>query len=537
MQNIFGYVILFLACFGVKHEPFFETIAKEFDFMNKKINKEWFLDRYCKQQFAALVEDGKLSEFYSEQEPRNTCVGSIYKGKVTNVLTGMNAAFVNCGLDRNCYLSMDDGYTDCSKYDGTMGATNEKILDLKVGDEIIVQVTKPPRGNKGAKVTTHFSFVGKLIIYLPNTDFLGISRKIIDETLRERLLDEVEHLRESHEEGFILRTQAPFASQEQILTETAYLKKLYLDMMAFAKDAPVGTLLYEDDDLPARIMRDSYGEDVSAIHVGDEELYRRLLRLITLRKDIPEEKLHFHTGDRSLLKEHNISPLVYNLAQPTVPLDGGGYLVIEPTEAMTVVDVNSGSYVGENSLEETVFAVNLAAAEEIARQVRLRNVGGIVVVDFIDMLDEAHREAVTEKLREKLALDKAKCNVLPMSEFCITQFTRKRVGHDTHSYLVKPCPYCEGRSHVPHDIFVMTRIRTHILEKFAEGHSVAVVELNESIMRKILDEGMFAVEAKNRWKDKKVYFVPHKTYKEAYFSVRGESEEGLSLSEKAQLLL
>ena len=504
--------------------------------MNGKMKKEWFLDRYCGLQFAALVEDGKLSEFFSEQEPRNTCVGSIYKGKVTNVLSGMNAAFVNCGLDRNCYLSMDETYTDYTKYDGTMGATNEKTLDLKVGDEIIVQVTKPPRGNKGAKVTTHFSFVGKMIIYLPNTDFLGLSRKIVDEATRENLLQRVETMRETQEEGFIIRTQAPFATQEQLQTESAYLKKLYSDMETAAKDAPVGTLLYEDDDLPARVMRDSYGEHIHAIHVGDEELYLRLLRLINLRKDIPESKLHFYTGERSMFREYNISPLVYNSANPVVALENGGYIVIEPTEAMTVVDVNTGSYVGESSLEETVFAVNLAAAEEIAKQVRLRNIGGIVVVDFIDMVDEAHREAVTEKLREKLALDNAKCNVLPMSELCITQFTRKRVGSDTRSYLVKPCPYCAGKAHVHDDIFVITRLRSEILERFSDGYTTAVVDLNEGIMRKILDEGFFAVEAKNRWKDKRIYFVPHKTYREDYFTVRGERADIPSLPEKTQLL-
>jgi ribonuclease G len=166
----------------------------------------------------------------------------------------------------------------------------------------------------------------------------------------------------------------------------------------------------------------------------------------------------------------------------------------------------------------------------------LRNIGGIIVVDFIDMADEAHREAVTEKLREKLSLDKAKCNVLPMSELCITQFTRKRVGHDAHSYLVKPCPHCQGMAYVHEDIFVITRMRAHILDCFADGFSTAIVELNEGIMKKILDEGLLSVEAKTRWKNNKVYFVPHKTFKEDYFSVRGEKEENFTPPQKAQLL-
>jgi ribonuclease G len=371
---------------------------------------------------------------------------------------------------------------------------------------------------------------------MPNTDFLGISRKITDENTRNLLLEQADKMRENAQEGFIVRTQAPFATEEQLQTEVAYLKQLYADMELLSKTADVGALLYEDDDLPARVMRDSYGEDIDAIHVGDKELYERLLRLITLRKDIPQEKLVFHNGDRSMMKEYGISPLVYGAADPIVPLENGAHIVIEPTEAMTVVDVNTGSYTGDNSLEETVFAVNLAAAEEIARQVRLRNIGGIIVVDFIDMADEAHREAVTEKLREKLSLDKAKCNVLPMSELCITQFTRKRVGHDAHSYLVKPCPHCQGMAYVHEDIFVITRMRAHILDCFADGFSTAIVELNEGIMKKILDEGLLSVEAKTRWKNNKVYFVPHKTFKEDYFSVRGEKEENFTPPQKAQLL-
>lgn len=504
--------------------------------MKKQIKREWFLDRYCGQQFAALVEDGKLVEFSCENEPRGVCVGNIYKGRVVNVLSGMNAAFIQCGLARNCYLTMEDSYTDCGKYDGTMGEANAKTTELKAGDEIIVQVTKPPRGNKGAKVTTHLSFVGKFLIYLPNTDFLGISRKITDEPMREKLLQSADKMRARQDEGFIVRTQAPFVPEKKLKTEAEYLKRLWQDMLSAAKNAPVGAVLYEDEDLPVRVMRDSYAAEITAIHVGDEELYNRLLRLVQLQKDFSPKKLHFHAGERSMMKEYGISPLVYDAASPTVPLQNGGYLVIEPTEAMTVVDVNTGSYVGEDNLEETVFAVNLEAAREIARQVRLRNIGGIVVVDFIDMLSETHKEAVTAELTACLALDKAKCNVLPMSELCITQFTRKRLGNNVLSYLVKPCAHCSGIGHVHEDIFVVTRMRAAILDCFADGYTTAIVDLNESIMKKILSQGMLSVEAKNRWKDKRVYFIPHKTYKEDYYTVRGEKEKILSLPDIAQIL-
>ena len=469
------------------------------------MKKEWFFDRYCGQQFAALMEDGNLTEFSVESETSGEIVGNVYKGRVTNVLSGMNAVFISCGLAKNCYLSMEETYTDYTKYDGTFVQSSVKPLNLKVGDEIIVQVTQAPRGNKGAKVTTHISFVGNHLIYLPGTDFLGISRKITDEKQREKLLKIADKMRMGQtDDGFIVRTQAPFATQKQLKTEAEYLKKLYNRMQETAKNAPVGAVLYEDEELPIRCMRDSFGGEIVAIHVGDEDLYKRLLSLIRLRGDIPERKLVKYMGARSMMQEYGITPLIYDALRPTVPLKNGGYLVIEHTEAMTVVDVNTGSYTGETNLEETVFAVNLSAA------------------DFIDMTDEAHRLAVNEKLETLLAKDKAKCKILPMSELCLTQFTRKRVGREVLSYLVKPCPHCEGKSYVHEDIFVVSRIREAILDCFAKGYTAVIIELNDSIMRKILSERLFEKELSTRWKNLRVYMVPHRTYKEERFTVRGD---------------
>jgi ribonuclease G len=192
--------------------------------MKRVTEKEWFLDRYCGQQFAALVEEGELKEFHIEEEPRTDIVGNIYKGKVVNVLSGMNAAFVNCGLHRNCYLSLDESYTDPNKYDGII-EEGENALDLKVGDEIIVQVTKPERSSKGAKVSTHLSFVGNRLIYMPNTHFFGISRRITNENVREDLLQTAQSLCTNAEEGFVMRTKAPLTTKENLKKEAEYLKK------------------------------------------------------------------------------------------------------------------------------------------------------------------------------------------------------------------------------------------------------------------------------------------------------------------------
>ncbi len=502
------------------------------------MKKEWFFDRYCGQQFVALLEDGKVVEFESENEENGSIVGNIYKGVVMNVVSGMNAAFVDCGLGRNCYLSTDETYTDCAQYDGLLASTAPTSLsELKEGDEIIVQVTKSARGNKGAKVTSNLSFVSKRIIYLPNTDFFGVSRKITDEAERARLTALAESLRREDESaGFIMRTKAPLATKEELEREANYLRKLFLKMSEKAKTAPVGALLYQDEDLPVRVMRDSFGDEITAMHVGDKELYDRLLEFIETFGEMDKSKLRFYAGERSMFREYDISRLVYDATKPKVPLEEGGSLIIDHTEALTVIDVNSGSFIGDSSLEETVFNVNLRAAKEIARQVRLRNIGGIVVVDFIDMFNEEHKQAVTETLRSYLALDKAKCNVLPMSEFCLTQFTRKRVGKDLATSLIKPCPHCHGNGSVHNDLFMMTQLREDLLDCFFEGYLSAIVDLNEGMARKILQEHTFSKEMQGRWKNKRIYLIPHKTYKEHTFYVRGENNRFPTVPDNAILV-
>ena len=298
----------------------------------------------------------------------------------------------------------------------------------------------------------------------------------------------------------------------------------------------MGALLYQEEDLPVRVMRDSFGDEITAMHVGDKDLYDKLAQFIETFGEMDKHKLCLYSGERSMFREYGISKLVYDATKPHVPLEGGGSLIIDHTEAMTVVDVNSGSFVGNSSLEETVFDVNLRAAKEIARQVRLRNIGGIVVVDFIDMLDEEHKQQITETLREYLSQDKAKCNVLPMSELCITQFTRKRVGKDLATSLIKPCPHCHGNGSVHNDLFMLTNLREDLLDCFFEGYQSAVVDLNEGMAKKILQDKVFSKELAGKWKSKRIYLVPHKTYKEHAFFVHGENDRFPTLPEKALLV-
>ena len=497
------------------------------------MKKEWFFDRFCGEQTVAYAEDGKLIEVRSENEKSGDVVGSIYKGRVSNVVAGMQAAFVSCGMERNCYLPLDEGSAArFHTYDGE-GNVKER-LELKEGDEILVQVVKAPRGNKGAKVSCDLSFVGKNLIYLPKTDFMGISRKITGPETREKLLKEADKLRAAGE-GFIVRTAAETAPKRSLKTEAEYLKRVYNSVLETAKTAPVGTAVYREYELPLKVMRDSLGGE-GTIYVGDRELYERIVHLVRLRSDFREKKVVLYEGEQSMFFHYGLSEQIYRLAEPRIELASGAYLVIDHTEAMTVIDVNTGKYTGESDLESTAFKTNLSAAREIARQVRLRNISGIVAVDFIDMSDEEHRAAVDAELACALSADRAKCRGLPMSDLCVTMFTRKRTHREIRAFLLKPCPHCTREGYVLSDVYMAMRLRTEIMEYFRKGYKSVIIELNRSLMHSILSERYFTEEVRGAWRDKRVYMIPHSTYHEEKYVIRGDNSSVLTLPDDAQIL-
>ncbi len=496
------------------------------------MKKEWFFDRFCGEQIVVYAEDGKIIEAGVENEKQGDVLGNIYKGRVANIVPGMQAAFVNCGMERNGYLPLNEGTAIFSKYEGNGRAG---AADLQVGDEILVQVVKPPRGSKGAKVSCELSFVGKNLIFLPRTDFLGISRKIAEGEKREALLKEADKFREKGQ-GFIVRTAALNATKRALKIESDYLKRMYRATLEAAKDAPVGSAVYREYDLPVKVMRDSLGDGDAKVYVGDEELYEKVLNLARMRSDLGEKRIVRYAGERSMFSFYGLDEQIFRLTDPQIPLENGAHLIIDRTEAMTVFDVNTGKYTGENDLESTVLSTNLLAAKEIARQVRLRNIGGIVAVDFIDMAEEEHRLAVNAALEEALSEDRAKCRVLPMSDLCVTLFTRKRMAGELSSFLLKPCVHCTRQGYILSDVYMAMRIRAAILNCFAEGYSAAIVELNRALMNKILSEGYLSQEAAGSWREKRVYFIPHSVYPEEKFAVRGDNSPVLRLPDTAQIL-
>ncbi|MDE6597555.1 MAG: Rne/Rng family ribonuclease [Clostridia bacterium] len=471
--------------------------------------KTIFFDGYCGYLFAAVAEDNKITEFNFEKSGNGSLVGNIYKGRVERVLAGMQAAFVNCGLEKNCYISADDIFPDAAKYFSS--STAPEFPELKEGDEILVQVVKPPVGTKGARVTTKLSFVGKSLIYLPDTPFVGVSRKILDGELRKNLIYSAEKLIGPNE-GLIVRTAAPYLKRNQIMVELSYLKNLYDRVYTAAAVAPVGKLLYTDLALPMRIMRDTLSYDIEKIIVGNKKLEEVITSLVDLYPSESRRPVVLHDTGRDMLEEYGLAGQIAEIASPRVKLENGANLVIEKCEAMTVIDVNTGKFTGDYNLEQTVYQTNIMAAREIARQVKLRNIGGIIIVDFIDMLDPAHRKSLVEELERSLKSDSAKCAVSPMSKLGLVEFSRKRTGTSPLTLMTKPCLNCRGGGYVKSNELIAWEMRAKLLNLCINGAQGVRIDLNAELLEKFLARREFIDDLKEHCKNTEIYFVPHKSY-------------------------
>ncbi len=475
--------------------------------------KTIFFDEYCGYVVAAVTENGKITEFNFEKRNALSIIGNIYKGKVESVLRGMNAAFVNCGLERNCYLSAGDAVPDSEKYDCSDGEIPD-LGDLKEGDEIIVQVLKPPVGKKGARVTAFPSYVGKQLIYMPKTPFVGVSRKIADEELRKNLIYSANRML-SEGEGIILRTAAPYAKRKRLELELGYLRNLHAGVCAAAEKARTGALLYTEIELPIRVMRDTLSFDIEKIITGTPKLQKLIGELANLYPPEKRFPVELHSSGRDLMEEYSLSEQINELVSPQVKLDNGGYLVIEKTEALTVIDVNTGKFTGDDSLEQTVYYTNILAAREIARQVKLRNIGGIVVVDFIDMTNPAHRKALTEELESALKNDSAKCSVAPMSKFGLVEFTRKRSGSNPLALMTTPCKNCRTGS-VKSQKFILLNMRAKLLSLYSQGTRRFRLDMNAELFNELSEWREVTEDLKTRLTDAEIYCVPHRGYSDEH---------------------
>lgn len=409
----------------------------------------------------ALVEHGELVEFYLERPTEKSLVGNIYLGRVVRVLPGMQAAFVEIGLERTGFLYVDDVNVGGKEIDNlpvdnngdddqdapdslTNRIPGKRIDDLLVeGQELLVQICKEPLGTKGARLTCNITLPCRNLVFMPMTDHIGISRKIEDEDARSRLKSTIEELRPA-DTGFIVRTVAENAEREDLEADMEFLLNLWSEVRDQVAKGKAPMLVYEDLDIILRVIRDIFSSSIDRVVVDSRLTYERVFGFVKNFAPSLQDKVHHFKDDAPIFDVYGIEMDISRALNKKIWLRCGGYIIIETTEALTVVDVNTGRYVGKKDLEDTIFKTNLEAAREIAYQLRLRNIGGIIIVDFIDMEIGLHREEVVRSLREAVKKDKNRMNILQVSEFGLVQMTRKRSREDLNSMMREPCHCCKG---------------------------------------------------------------------------------------------
>jgi len=405
----------------------------------------------------AGVENGVLQEILIERAGKRGLVGNIYKGQVCRVLPGMEAAFVDIGLERAAFLHVSDIRSeyvlDKGPPDITVTATGGDrtlaITDLvREGQNLVVQVIKDPIGTKGARLTTHITLPSRFLVFLADSDVAGVSVKIDGERERQRLKEMVNAFRTEFGGGYIVRTAAEGAEAWALRADMQFLQRLWSSIQDRIRETSGMIALYEDLPLVLRVLRDFVGANVEKVRIDSRETCQRMLQFAD--KFIPEmvTRLEHYPGERPIFELYSIEDEIHKALGKKVPLKSGGYLIVDQTEAMATIDVNTGAYVGHRNLEETIFKTNLEAAAAIARQLRLRNLGGIIILDFIDMVSEEHRQAVLRALEKHLEKDRAKSHISQVSPLGLVEMTRKRTRESLEQILCEPCPLCDGRGSI-----------------------------------------------------------------------------------------
>ena len=403
----------------------------------------------------ALLENGQTVEVFLERQSSVSQVGDVYLGRVAKLLPGMQSAFVSMGDSKDGFLYLDEteghrfhiedmeaeDYTDTAVLE--FASLSVQLPPLQEGAEVLVQVLKDPIASKGPRLTRHLSFPGRFLVFMPGIDHIGISRKITDPHERERLRDLIRGHSEPGE-GFIVRTAAIGEKDVDLVSDIAFLRGIWREVKARAERRTAPSLVWQDFHLLQKVMRDLFREEVSSFWVDTEESHQQVIAFVQALHPAWTERVKHFTSDMPIFEAFGIERELELACRPKFFLKHGGSIVIDQTEALVSVDVNTGKFVGHRDLEETVFMTNMEAVPEIVRQLRLRNLGGIVVIDFIDMANHAHRDSVMDRLREELLRDRNHARALAISEFGLVEMTRKRTGPSLRSMLTTQCPRCEG---------------------------------------------------------------------------------------------
>lgn len=453
------------------------------------MNKKMLIESDAHQTRVAILEQDRLAEIFIERHHQLGVVGNIYKGRVNRVLPGMQAAFVDIGLERDAFLyvsevsdpmanfepmeeaeeSSDDEAEPASDESGARDEPEDierPSIDqlLKPGQEIVVQVLKDALPNKGARVSTQITLPGRSLVLLPNVDHLGVSRRIEDEEERARLRELLEQLKPP-QAGLIVRTAGEAGQHDELAQDLEYLLRLWQRLKVRSEAVSAPTMLHRDLDLGLRVVRDYLSSDYSVIWVDGDDTYEKIVDFIDQIQPSLLPRVKLFQQDAALFERFDIDVEIAAALKTKVWLKSGGHIVIHPTEALVAIDVNTGRYVGQHNLEDTVLTTNLEAVQEVVRQVRLRNLGGIIVIDLIDMTEQEHRDQVYAALELEMSKDRAKHKILNISEFGLVEITRKRSRPSLERTLTQPCPYCRGSRRIKSLTTICLDLRRQLLRQ------------------------------------------------------------------------
>ncbi|MCY4486285.1 MAG: Rne/Rng family ribonuclease [Deltaproteobacteria bacterium] len=467
----------------------------------------------------AVMEDNALAEFLIERNQERGCVGNLYKGRVGRVLPGMQAAFVDIGLEKAAFLHASDVGSPSGGFPATVSENgDEELLEtqpdpspqrieeqLSPDQEILVQVAKDPLGMKGARVTTHISLPGRFLVFMPGTRHVAVSRKIADDKERQRLKEIVQELAQE-DEGFIVRTACEGRNKKDIQSDVRFLTKLWDRIRKQLDSAGTPELIHQDLDLVPRTIRDFFNANTEEVVVDQPKEYRRVVEFVQQFMPRLKSRIALYEEPEPLLDRYEIERKIRKALEPKIWLNSGGHINIEQTEALTAVDVNTGRYVGKKDLEATVLKINLEATREVGHQLRLRNVGGIIIIDFIDMAQAANRKKVYEALKEAVKQDKARTRVLPVSRLGLVEMTRQRTRENLGNLLLVPCPQCGGRGRVRSQPTIAYELLRDIKREsalLANGGRITV-HMHPGIANFLYDQANEGLEALEREIDRQV---------------------------------
>lgn len=425
----------------------------------------------------AILEDGKLVEIYVERGSDQHLVGNIYKGVIKNVLPGMQAAFVDIGLEKNSFLYVDDALANILWTVDTQAAINglrPNIRDIvKEGQEIVVQIAKEPIGTKGARVTTQLTLPGRYLVLMPTVDYIGISRRIENDLERERLKSIAEDIKPAGM-GVIIRTVAEGSDQEELREDMANLFKMWERIEKKVEKAGAPTMLHRDLELIQRTLRDVFSDEFQRLSVNSRTVLEKVKDFLEILDPHLKNKV-FLSDTANLFAKYSLDHELIQALKRKVWLKSGGYLIIDETEALTAIDVNTGKYVGSTHLADTILKTNVEAAREIARQIRLRNIGGIIIMDFIDMDEQDHRDEILSVLEEELKKDKVRAHVLGITPLGLVEMTRKKVSQSLARTMERTCPCCEGKGRVLSEESVYRNLKGELLEVAARTSAGTII--------------------------------------------------------------